>query len=102
MTNQYSGEESPHWINIELDYIAYVKEIMILFPQGYCPTSGCDPNETPLQLRVGFDSDPSNNPVCNVITYNGFYTCDKSGSYVGLWTENNAWIEVTELLVFGW
>ena len=48
MTNQNSGQELPYWINIQLDYTAYVKEIMILFPQGYCPTTGCDPNETPL------------------------------------------------------
>ena len=85
-----------------MDYTAYVKEIMILFPQGYCPTTGCSPNETPLSLRVGFDPNPGNNPICNVITYNGFYNCDKSGNYVGLWTESNDWIEVTELLVFGW
>ena len=87
---------------------------MILFPHGYCSnsgTSGCAPQTKPFDLTVGFNSDPSKNQICNAVLYNGFYSCNSSGKYVGLVTRNgddplaadnyaNDYIELIELLAF--
>ena len=80
VTDQNSGVDPPYYITITLNYAAYVREVMVIFPENYCNSGGvCYPNMKPLRLTVGFNQDPNLNPTCAWIQYNGFYTCNRSG-----------------------
>ena len=51
----------PKWINMKLDYMAHVREILIIFEKGCNNAGDCTPNVDPVELRVGFSEDVTKN-----------------------------------------